>query len=115
MAKITIEQAERILGKARRWNSGGGLTDLQLARERHNALRDSGYTMIVFSLGLVRVAQGQDWDAIVGWSLALFIFTFGGYMIYQSSRYSKIRELFESAAPQSLAELKPHIERPPLP
>ncbi len=110
MAKITIEQAESLLAKARKWSNDDSLTDLQLARKQHNALRDGAFSMMFFSLMLVRVALSQDWDGIPGWGLGLMIFTLVFYMIYQSSRYSKVRELFESAAPQSLEELKLHLK-----
>jgi hypothetical protein len=114
MAEMTLDEAERTLTKARKWNSNGGLTDLQLARKLHNSLRDGGFTMAFFSLTFLKLSGHQDWDRKITWGFGLTILALSFYMVFQSSRYSKIRELFESLAPQHLENLKPRSQPEPL-
>ena len=105
MAKMTLERAERILGKARNWYSQD-MTDLQLAKKLESAKRDGGFTMLIFSLTFLKFSNHKNWDTMVTWGFFIGIVGFSIFLIIQSSRYSKIRELFEEAGPQKLADLK---------
>jgi hypothetical protein len=106
MAKMTLEMAGSILGKARNWYSHD-MTDLQLAKKLESANRDGGYTMAILGLTFLKFSNHRTWEPMVGWSLALGMVGFAIFMIIKSSRYAKIRELFEDAGPQNLGDLKP--------
>jgi hypothetical protein len=105
MAKMTRERAGSILGKARNWYSQD-MTDLQLAKKLESANRDGGFTMAFASLTSLKFSNHKNWDSMVSWGLFLGIVGFAIFLIIRSSRYSKIRELFEEAVPQNLADLK---------
>jgi hypothetical protein len=112
MAKMTLERAERILGKTRNWYSQD-MTDLQRVKKLESAKRDGGFGMLIFSLTFLRFSNYKDWDTMVTWALLLGFMGFAIFLIIQSSRYSKIRELFEEAGPQNLADLKfPSLDKP---
>lgn len=105
MAKMTLEKAESILEKVRNWYFQD-MTDLKLAKKLESANRDGGCTMAFASLTFLKFSNYKNWESMVSWAFLLGIMGFSIFLIIRSSRYSKIRELFEDAGPQNLADLK---------
>ena len=82
------------------------MTDLQLAKKLESANRDGGFTMAFASLTFLKFSNHKNWESMVSWGCILGIVGFDIFLIIRSSRYSKIRELFENSGPQNLADLK---------
>lgn len=106
MAEMTPERAETILARARSWHSFGDMTDVQLARRMETLKRDGGFTMAFASLTFMKYGLHRDWSSTVTFGFFAGMVGFAIYMITDSSRFSKIRQLFEEAGPQHLADLK---------
>lgn len=104
MAEMTIEKAKLILEKARISRSGN-LTDLELVKKLEITYRDSGLKLAFASLIFLRFANHKNWELVMTVGFLIGILAFAIFLLVRSERYSKIRGLFESQAPQYLDQL----------
>lgn len=105
MAKMTLERAEKILKKSRQPYTG--LTDNEIARKQHHrACSNAAVTLAIFAIGQMRFAVNRHWDLMPTLAIALTLVGLAAYLIIKATRYDMIRELFENAAPQNLADLR---------
>ena len=102
---MTIERAEVILAKARSWQTFDGMTDVQLARKMETTQRDAGFAMAFFSLTYLKITVDYDWTFVATWGFFFGMIGLATYMMICSSRFSKVRQLFENAGPQNLRDL----------
>lgn len=103
---MTLDKAERILARARRWWSDNkGLSDARIARRTEKSCSILAVMLILFTGNMLQSSRrhGDDWS---DWWLPAVYILLAVWFLFVSRRYSQIANLFEEAGPQSIADLR---------